>query len=93
MLYSLSSNVLHLQSACVHSSRPGAVFVLDFQKPLEKVCYLAWTSCRDGFVLFNAAEANPYFRVDLNMAMQQALRTSQGPRLNKSLLSHLRAGG
>lgn len=36
MLYSLSSNLLHLQSAYVHSSRLGAVFVLDFQKPLEK---------------------------------------------------------
>lgn len=38
MLYSLSSSVLHLQSAYVHSSRPGAEFGLDFQKPLEKVC-------------------------------------------------------
>lgn len=37
MLRSLSSNVLHLQSASVYSSRPGAVFVLDFQKSLEKL--------------------------------------------------------
>lgn len=36
MLYSLSSDVLQLQSASVYSSRPGAVFILDFQKYLEK---------------------------------------------------------
>lgn len=38
MLYALSSDVLHLQSAYVHSSRSGAVLGLAFQKPLEKVC-------------------------------------------------------
>lgn len=36
ILYALSRNVLHLQSAYVHSSRQGAEFVRDSQKLLKK---------------------------------------------------------
>lgn len=91
MLYSLSSNVLHLQSASVYSSRLGAVIVSDFQKSLEKVWSLVWTSWKKkkGLVQFNVAESIPYFHVDLSLEMQWALKTSQVPLLNNSLLSHL----